>query len=87
MYNVSLTPQCEKDLRKIRQGGQSGLFDAILKAIVGLETDPRPPGCTSLRGRAGYRLRVREYRILYSIDDRDLTVEIIRAAPRGDVYK
>ena len=41
----------------------------------------------SLNGRDGYRLRVGNYRVIYSIDDGELVVQVLKVKPRGEVYK
>ena len=40
-----------------------------------------------LRGREGFRLRVGQYRVIYSRQDDRLTIEVVKIRPRGDVYK
>ncbi len=49
--------------------------------------DPRPPGAEKLAGRDGWRVRVGAYRIVYTIDDEVLTVEIVRAAHCREVHR
>ncbi len=34
-----------------------------------------------------YRLRIRKYRVIFSIKDHEVLIEVIRAASRGDIYK
>lgn len=86
MYRVEFTREAEKQLVRIAKGNRK-LFDQIDDAIEGLGRDPRPDGHKSLASRTGYRIRVRGYRILYTIDDDVVLVEVFRIGPRGDVYK
>jgi mRNA interferase RelE/StbE len=60
----------------------------IVDRIRALADDPRPPGCEKLAGRDD-RLRVRQgdYRILYSVDDTERAVTVVRIAHRKDVYR
>jgi mRNA interferase RelE/StbE len=59
----------------------------ILNRIKGLAEDPRPSGCEKLTGRERYRLRQGRYRIVYSIQDDELTVWIVKVSHRKDVYR
>ncbi|MBI5748692.1 MAG: type II toxin-antitoxin system RelE/ParE family toxin [Nitrospinae bacterium] len=60
----------------------------IDKAILSLSQNPRPHGCKKLTGREGYRVRVSNYLILYTIDDKTKVVVIYRIKIRGEsTYK
>ena len=65
----------KKDLRK------------ILQRIDLLAENPRPPGSQKLSGQEKYRIRQGRYRIVYSIQDDELTVWIVRVAHRKDIYR
>ena len=58
----------------------------ILNRIEALKTDPRPPGCEKLTGQERYRLRQGQYRIVYSIQDDELTVWVIKVGHRKHIY-
>jgi mRNA interferase RelE/StbE len=62
-------------------------YDRVDRAILALADDPRPPGCTRLRGRTDWRIRVGDYRIVYGIDDERRVVEILHVAHRREVYR
>jgi len=59
----------------------------ILEKINSLSTNPRPVGSQKLSSQERYRLRQGRYRILYSIQDEDLTVWVVKVAHRKDVYR
>ena len=59
----------------------------ILKKIESLGNDPRPTSCEKLSGQEKYRLRQGTYRIIYSIQDYELTVWVVKIGHRKDVYK
>jgi mRNA interferase RelE/StbE len=63
------------------------VYDRVDGAILALANDPRPPGCTRLRGRDDWRIRVGDYRIVCGIDDDRRVVEILAVAHRRDVYR
>ena len=59
----------------------------ILNRIEALKTDPRPPGCEKLTGQERYRLRQGQYRIVYSIQDYEFTVWVIKVGHRKHIYR
>ena len=59
----------------------------ILKVIESLSKDPRPSGCRKLSGQEKYRLRKGQYRIIYSIQDDDISVWIVKVGHRKNVYR
>lgn len=60
----------------------------VVSTIEDLVQDPKPVGSKKLKGSENkYRVRVGDYRIIYSIDDNILTIEIIRIGHRRDVYE
>ena len=67
-------PIPKKDLKK------------ILQSIDRLSEDPRPRGCEKLTGQERFRLRQGRYRIVYSIQDDELTVWVVKVGHRKDVY-
>ena len=65
----------KKDLRK------------ILQRIDLLAENPRLQGSQKLSGQERYRIRQGHYRIVYSIQDNELTVWIVKVSHRKDIYK
>ena len=63
------------------------LFDQITEAILALAEEPRPQGAIKLTGLEGYRIRVRDMRILYRIDDQAKEVIVYRVKHRREVYR
>jgi len=59
----------------------------ILERIESLGENPRLPGCKKLDGQERYRLRQGRYRILYSIQDEELSVWIVKVGHRKNVYR
>ena len=83
MYNVKIIPRAQKDIDKLR----GKLFNDIKDKINRLKDNPRPPGCEKLTDEEGYRVRVRDYRILYRINDKSKIVFIHRVRHREEVYR
>lgn len=82
-YHVAVLPSAQKEITKLPKQVQS----KILKALASLSENPRPNGCKKLIGTDSWRFRIGEYRIVYSIEDDVLFVEVIRIAHRKDVYR
>lgn len=59
----------------------------IIARIQALADNPRPPGSQKLSGQERYRVRQGRYRILYTIHDNVLTVQVIKIADRKNVYR
>ncbi len=60
---------------------------ATVRRIRELATDPRPPGCQKLSGQEKYRVRQGPYRVVYSVDDVQGVVEVVKIGHRRDVYR
>jgi mRNA interferase RelE/StbE len=63
-------------------------FSRVADAILGLEDNPRPPGCRKLRGLEGWRIRVGNWRVIYHINDQERVVTIVEIRRRReDTYR
>jgi mRNA interferase RelE/StbE len=82
-YQIILRPAALRQLKKINKKERLKLFAAIEL----LAQDPRPPASRQLKGRDGWRVRVGNYRIIYTIDDGVLIITIIAVGHRRDVYR
>jgi mRNA interferase RelE/StbE len=83
VYSIYFRKSVEKDLNRV---GKNDL-KKIIARIAALADNPRPPGCEKLTGLERCRIRQGCYRILYSIQDFELTVWVVKVAQRKDVYK
>lgn len=82
-YDVSLTSSAEKELKKL--SGQ--LTARIVPRLENLAFNPRPSGCKKLVGGDDeWRIRVGDYRVVYTIDDARLLVEVTRIRHRSEIY-
>lgn len=60
----------------------------VSEKILSLADDPRPLGCKKLIGSLNeYRIRVGNYRVIYTVADESITVFVIKIAHRKEVYR
>ncbi|MCK4468836.1 MAG: type II toxin-antitoxin system RelE/ParE family toxin [Desulfobacterales bacterium] len=81
-YKISFKKSVCKDF----QGILNNALKRILERIESLGENPRLPGCKKLTGQERYRVRQGRYRILYSIQDEELSVWIVKVGHRKNVY-
>lgn len=83
-YQVDLSKRAKRQLSKLDSDTQA----SIGAAIDALAVDPRPAGVKKLKGEETvYRIRVRDYRILYEIQDDELLILVIKIGHRREVYR
>lgn len=82
-YKIFFRKSVEKDFRTIPEQD----LRKIIKLIGTMAQEPRSPGCEKLTGQERYRVRQGRYRVLYSIQDQELTVWVVKVGHRKDVYK
>jgi mRNA interferase RelE/StbE len=83
VYKLYFKASVEKDLTTIPKKD----LKKILRRIEELADNPRPSGCEKLTGQERYRLRQGRYRIVYSIQDDELTVWVVKVGHRKDIYR
>ena len=85
MYQIIVSSSAEKDLEKLPVSA----LRKIEVAIDHLAIEPRPVGCKKLKGQNEdlWRIRVGDYRVVYSITDKIQIVDIRRVRHRKDVYE
>jgi mRNA interferase RelE/StbE len=84
-YAIVWSQQAQKDFDKLGTVTQ----DRIDVAVEGLRDEPRGSNTKALRvpQRSWRRLRVGDYRVIYTVDDRVRIVSILKVAHRRDVYR
>lgn len=81
---VIYKPAADKALRTLRLKPQR----RIVAATEALADDPRPHGSVKLHGTDDlWRIRVSQYRVVYSIQNEALIVMVLHVAHRRDVYR
>jgi len=83
-YRVEFRRSAEKDLKRLPSMVQRRVIDAIWC----LADQPRPAGCRKLAGgQDAYRIRVGDYRVIYTIADVVLVVGIHSIRHRREAYR
>ncbi len=82
-YQVILQRPAEKELNAL----EVSVHKRIVMRLLALEENPRPSGVKKLQGQESYRLRVGDYRVLYTIDDKTKKVFAMAVGHRREVYR
>ena len=84
MYNIEIKKSALKSLEKIPKS----YYISIKNAIYNLSVEPRPSGYKKLIDNENlYRIRIGSYRVIYSINDNILIIEVVKIGHRKDIYK
>lgn len=82
-YCVEFTAAAARQVKKLPRPAR----DRVLDAIDGLADSPRPHGAKKLVGeQTAWRIRIGDYRVIYDVFDAELTVSVVWAAHRREVY-
>lgn len=83
-YSILLAPPAERQLKSLTDSVQK----RIVKRLKSLRENPRPQGVKKLAGEEDlYRIRDGDYRIIYTIQDKELIVLVAKIGNRKDVYR
>lgn len=83
-YEIVYKPSAERTFAKLTNDVQKHIFSAVQQ----LAENPRPPGVKKLKAVIDlYRIRVGDYRIVYSIEDKQLKILVLTIGHRRDVYR
>jgi mRNA interferase RelE/StbE len=83
-YEITFARSARKELESL----DADMVRRIFPKIEDLSGNPRPHNCIKMQGgRNLWRMRVGNYRIIYSINDNAKSVDIITIRHRRDAYK
>lgn len=83
-YSIEIKQSAQKELAKLPEN----IAVKVIKQIRALAKEPRPNGCKKLAGTDyTYRIRINDYRIVYSIFDQQLVIQVIKIGHRKDIYR
>ena len=82
-YKVEFSKRVRKDFREIPEHDAN----RILSKIKALAEEPLPADSKKLKGEELFRIRVGNYRVIYSIEDEKMLVFVVKLGHRKDIYK
>jgi mRNA interferase RelE/StbE len=84
VYTIITTRSFAKALSRLPVNWQKRIVDKIKEVAV----DPygRHNNVTRLQGRDGYRLRIRDWRVIYELHDDHLELWALEVGARGGIY-
>jgi mRNA interferase RelE/StbE len=83
VYRVTFAASAKRELFDL----SANAIERILPRLRELANNPRPPGCKKLHGaRNLWRIRIGDYRVVYTVSDSAKTVDVTRIAHRREVY-
>ena len=83
-YNITFARSARKEL----EGLDVKYSERIIQKIEMLGINPRPPGCEKLKGEENlWRIRIGNYRVIYSISDKNKLIDIVIIRDRKDAYR
>jgi mRNA interferase RelE/StbE len=83
-YSVSLKRPAQKEVRALDTVARV----RVIQAVRELADEPRPTGCRKLVGSENrWRIRVGDYRIIYTIDDSARAVDVVAVRHRSKAYE
>ena len=85
MYRLTLRRQAIKALRRMPRQDAARIRGELNK--LAMAPDREDLDIARLKGRSGYRMRVGGARLIFERDDGAHVIDVLRIAPRGDVYK
>ncbi len=83
-YRIIFARSARKELESL----DASILNRVFPKIESLIEDARPQGCRKLTGENNlWRIRVGDYRVIYTIDDEQKVVDVVAVRHRREAYK
>ena len=82
-YKVEIVKKAEKELKSIDKNIALRIGNSLMK----LGRTPHPRQSIRLKGTPFYRLRIGDYRAIYTVNNVDRKVTVLSIGHRREVYK
>jgi mRNA interferase RelE/StbE len=83
LFTIELSSTARKSLKKLAKKDQVLVF-TVLET---LKSNPTPPKSLKLRGREGYRIRIGDLRIIYTVQRGKLIILVLDLGHRREIYR
>ena len=84
IYSIEIKQSAQKELAKL----PLNIANKVITQIRLLANEPHPVGCKKIMGADHtYRIRVNDYRVVYSIINQQLMIQVIKIGHRKDIYR
>lgn len=84
MHKITFSKDADKTLRRMPRN----LSLKIAQKIKQLADNPKAMrNVKKLTDHPGYRLRIGDWRIVYTLNDKELLIHVVKIKSRGEVYK
>jgi len=84
MYKITFSRQADKVLRRMPRN----IATNIAKKIRQLAINPKKmKNVKMLTKHPGYRLRIGDWRVVYTINENEVLIHVVKIKSRGEVYK
>lgn len=84
-YKITFKKTASKEIDEL----PNKITALVMAAIFKLADVPRPQGCKKLKGKRQdfWRIRIGDYRVIYTIDEQIKIIDIQKVGHRQDVYE
>ena len=83
-YAIVIKKSAEKEISNL----PLPIIEKLYQEFINLAQNPRPSGVKKLSGfKDLYRIHISNYRVIYSIQDNELVIHVLKVGHRKDVYK
>ena len=82
-YQVIISRRATKSIEKLNEYDRT----SVRRILSALSIDPRPRNAKKFVNTEMYRVRVSDYRIIYTIIDREIVVNVVELVHRKNAYR
>ena len=85
IYKITVKKSAAKEIENL----PIKIVPKIARCILGLAENPRPKNSKKLKASSSnlWRIRIGDYRVVYTIDDKIEIVDVQKVGHRKDIYK